>query len=128
MQRLTKALVVALAALASLGAGRAAAETFVPYTWPGTWFGPGDMYSGYYDWCGWYNNNTFSKGQGAWGLIAFIDTSGNWRYGKQGYGVLSRDLTYAERRAFVKKPHCRNNSSAVYQGGCFAIRDDAQCV
>jgi hypothetical protein len=108
--------------------GAAAGETFQPYTQPGEWFSPGEMYASYYDWCGNWTENTFSKGTSAHGLITFIDPSGNWRYSKQGTGVLTRRLTIAERIAVRKKPHCRNNSSATYQGGCFAFIESAQCA
>lgn len=128
-RRLSLALAVALTALAALGVGTGLAkDEFHGYTRPGEWFSPGEMYSGFYDWCGFWKENVFSKGSGAYGLITFIDLSGRWHYGKQGLGVLTRQLSFAERRAFVKKPHCRNSSSATYQGGCFAIIEIAQCA
>jgi hypothetical protein len=128
MKRFATALAVAVLSLAAFGAGTAAAEAFRPYTDPGTWFSPGTMYSGYYDWCGSWTENNFSKGSTASGLITFIDLGGNWHYGKQGTGWLRRTLSSGEQSSFVKKPHCRNNSGNGYQGGCFAFQREASCA
>jgi hypothetical protein len=129
MKRPSMLIALVLVAISGLAVGGAAAgETFRAYTQPGEWFSPGEMYSSYYDWCGNWTENTFSKGTTAHGLITFIDPSGNWRYSKQGTGVLTRRLTTAEKLAVRKKPHCRNNSGAAYQGGCFAFIESTQCA
>lgn len=129
MQRIASVLVAALVGVSGFAVGTAAAaEYFIGYSAPGEWFSPGEMYSSYYDWCGNWTENTFSKGASAYGLITFIDPSGNWRYGKQGTGVLTRRLTLAERLAVRKKPHCRNNSGSGFQGGCLAYIEPGQCA
>jgi len=128
MKRFATTVAALALAVAGFGVGTAAAEIFRPYTAAGEWFSPGEMYGGDYDWCGWWTENNFSKGPSAYGLITFIDVRGNWHFGKQGLGWLRRVLTSTEQRAFVKKPHCRNNSGAGYQGGCFAFIQEAQCV
>lgn len=129
MKRLRVSLAVTVIAISGFAVGAATAgETFVGYSPPGEWFSSGEMYSSFYDWCGNWTENTFSKGASAHGLITFIDPSGNWRYGKQGAGPLTRRLTYAERTAIRKKPHCRNNSGTAYQGGCLAYIESTGCA
>jgi hypothetical protein len=125
-----KRLVVALAvvALGGFGVGSALAAEFRPYSAPGEWFQPGHTESGYYnDFCSNWVNNTFSKSPSAWGLITFIDPSGNWMYGKQGYDILRRNLTWSESWG-TKKPMCRNNAWYGYQGGCFGYMERVQCA
>ena len=128
MQRLATLSVAVLVSVAAFGAGTAAADVFRPYTAPGEWFSPGEMYGSAYDWCGYWKDNTFSKAQSSHGLITYIDTGGNWHFTVQGKGVLSRQLTWSEMRAFTKKLHCRNNSGVGYQGGCFGILQEAYCA
>jgi hypothetical protein len=128
MKWLATALAASVLAFVGFGAGTAAADIFKGYTGPGVWFSPGAMASGDYDWCSPWKNNTFAKDSSAYGLITFIDLNGGWHYGKQGTGTLSRDLSFAEQTSLVKKPHCRNNSSVRYQGGCFAIAREASCA
>ena len=120
---------LALAVVSALGgAGAGWAADWVPYTGPGEWFWSGRGVSAYYDHCGYWVNNTFSKAPSAHGLITFIDLGGNWSYGKQGTGVLRRTLTAAESRPWVKKPFCRNNSAVGYQGGCYGYIEPETCA
>lgn len=129
MKRLATVLAAALVSLTGFAVGTASAgESFYAYTQPGTWFAPGAKAGTYYDWCGYWRENTFSKGSSSYGLITFIDLNGNWNFGKQGLGTLTRRLTVSESRAFVKKLHCRNNSGSGYQGGCFGFIESAQCA
>lgn len=128
MKRRVVTIAVVLLVVAGVGAGTGAAAYFEGYSAAGEWFSPGEMYGSGYDWCRYWVNNTFSKGSSAHGLITFIDVNGNWRYGKQGTGVLSRDLSWAETYGWRKKLHCRNNSSVGYQGGCFGLYEPAQCA
>ena len=121
--------VLAVVAFGGFGISSALAAEFRPYSAPGEWFSPGHAESGYYDETCWnWVNNTFSKSPTAWGLITFIDSSGNWRYGKQGYSVLRRDLTWSEAHIGRKKPYCRNNTWSGYTGGCFGYIESASCV
>jgi hypothetical protein len=125
-----KRLVVALAvvALGGFGVGSALAADWKPYTGPGEWFQPGRSASGFYDYCGLWVNNTFAKSETGWGLITFINPNGNWSYGVQGRGTIRSNLSLAQSRGWVKKPHCKNNSGAWYQGGCFGYIEPQQCA
>lgn len=126
MRRLIAAL--AVAALGAFGVGSALGASWVPYTGAGEWFPPGRSASAFYDHCGLWVNNTFAKSETGWGLITFIKTNGSWSYSVQGRGTIRRDLTLAESRGWVKKPHCKNNSTAWYQGGCFGFIEPTQCA
>jgi hypothetical protein len=127
MARLLSAVVVVAAvALASWGAV-ARADYVYGYAGPGAWFSPGDGYGSAYDspcypWVG----NNFAKADSSWGLVTAINTSGGWSYTKQGYGNLSPSIPTSSY--WVKKLHCKNNSSTRYQGGCFGFRRQVQCV
>jgi len=59
----------------------------------------------------------------------FIDSRGNWNLSKQGLGWIRRELSVAESKLWSKKPHCKNNTAATYQGGCFGFRESiSSCV
>jgi hypothetical protein len=124
MRKLGTAIAVMTLALASFGAGSAAAD-LVPYTGPGEWFAAGQGRSSDYDWCGWWTENNFAKSQSAWGLVTFITPGGGWRYSMQKYGSIFRTLP--EYRWF-KKLHCKNNTGSGYQGGCWGNRQPALCA
>jgi hypothetical protein len=125
-----KRLVVALAAIAlgGLGVGSALGAEFRAYSATGEWFQPGDAESSYFNGPCWvWVNNTFSKSPTAWGLITFIEPSGSWTYGKQGYDILRRNLTWPEAWG-TRKPYCRNNAWYGYHGGCFGYVEPVQCA
>jgi hypothetical protein len=130
MNRFASIVVAALVALGAFGAGGAMAATVYGYSAAGEWFSPGEGYGGAYDHhCGPWISNNFSKSANAWGLITFIDTRGGWNLSMQGVGWLRRELSVAQSRTWSKKPHCKNNSSATYQGGCFGFREsNPSCV
>jgi len=130
MKRLASVLSAVLVAAAAFGVGGGMAATFYGYSAPGEWFSPGEGYGGAYDHsCGPWISNSFSKGSGAWGLITFIDSRGNWNLSKQGLGWIRRELSVAESKLWSKKPHCKNNTAATYQGGCFGFRESISgCV
>jgi len=127
-ERLVLAIAAGIVALTCFGMGSALAADWKPYTKPGEWFPPGRGESSFYDFCGKWVNNTFAKSSTGWGLITFIDLNGNWSYGKQGAGTLSRDLSLSVSRTWIKKPHCKNNSGSGYQGGCFGYTEPQQCA
>jgi hypothetical protein len=126
MKRLIVA--VLIVAVSGFGVGSACAAEWEPYTQGGQWFPPGAAAHSYYDFCGRWVNNTFAKSETGWGLITFIDTNGGWNHSVQGRGTIRRDLTLAQSRGWVKKPFCRNNSSAWYQGGCFGFIEPTNCA
>jgi len=128
MKRRLTMLAVVLAVFAGLGAGSGAAAYLEGYSAPGEWFSPGEKYGSEYDWCRNWVNNTFSKAKSAKGVITFIDLGGNWHYTVHGYGVLSRDLTWAETYGWTKKLHCKNNSAVGYQGGCYGLYEPQACA
>jgi hypothetical protein len=128
LRRLRYTIALGLLAAGALGAGTALPAEFRPYSATGEWFQPGHTESGYYNSVCWnWVNNTFSKSPTAWGLITFIDQSGNWNHGMQGYDILRRNLTLSESWG-TKKPMCRNNAWYGYQGGCFGYMERVQCV
>jgi hypothetical protein len=119
MKRLVTVLVLALVVLAASAVGARAAQYVQGYSAAGEWFSPGEGYGSPYDhFCGPWVENDFSKGTGAWGLITFIDTRGNWNSTTQGYGWLSRPLS---NPSWTKKLHCKNNRESTYQGGCYGF-------
>ncbi|HXG75570.1 MAG TPA: hypothetical protein VNJ53_03280 [Gaiellaceae bacterium] len=122
--------VAAAAACAAAVLGSARAASVYGYSAAGEWFSPGEAYSGPYDHaCGPWVSNHFSKAEGAWGLITFIDPNGNWRRTKQGGGWLRDYLSAGESSGWRKKPHCKNNAWVPYQGGCFGMRESfSNCV
>jgi len=126
MTRLLMVVLCVLVVAAGYGVTRAAADTFYGYTAPGTWFTPGAGYGSVYDnGCSRWKENDFSKGWNALGLITFIDSSGNWHNTMQGYGWIHRAPSPLD---WTKKLHCKNNSGASYQGGCFGYRTSATCA
>lgn len=129
LRRLGFVLTVMVVVGTGLGVGSALASEFRPYSAPGEWFAPNHAESGYYDDVCWnWVNNTFSKSPTAWGVITFIDGSGGWRYGRQGYGVLARNLTWSEAYLVRKKPYCRNTTWSGYTGGCYGYIESASCA
>jgi hypothetical protein len=125
MRRLAIATAVTALALAGFGVG-AGVASIVPYTGAGDWFAPGQGRSSNYDWCHYWTGNNFAKGSSAWGLVTFITPSGGWRYSVQKYGTIFRTLSDYR---WTKKLHCKNNSNAGYQGGCWGDRQDGgTCV
>ena len=116
-----------LVVMLGLGTGTAAAATyFRGYSSPGETFSSGEGYGSAYDGaCTYWVENDFSKPQSAYGLITFINTGGGWRDTKQGYGLLSRAPSSIN---WTKKLHCKNNSGATYQGGCYGFYNTYQCA
>lgn len=124
MKRTVAALVAAAAA--ALSAGASAGDTVYGYAGPGEWFSAGEGHGSVYDSaCSRWVDNNFAKASNAWGLVTFIDTSGRWNYTQQGYGNIFRPLPSIN---WSKKLHCKNNSAAAYQGGCFGYRRGYQCA
>jgi hypothetical protein len=125
MTRLAAALVFMLVAFAGFGVGTAAAY-FEPYAGPGESFSPGEGHGSVYDHaCGRWAENFFNKAPSALGLMTFIDPSGNWSNGAQGYGGLYRKLT---NPIWSKKLHCKNTSGSTYAAGCYGNRVSYQCA
>jgi hypothetical protein len=103
------------------------ADTVYGYAGPGAWFSPGDGYGSSYDTlCYPWIDNNFAKSSSSWGLVTFIDQSGGWSYSKQAYGNIFRELPASAWG--YKKLHCKNTSSARYQGGCFGFRRYSTCA
>jgi hypothetical protein len=126
MKRLAAVLLTTLVALAGLGAGTAAADTFYAYTAPGETFSPGEGHGSVYDnFCSRWTENDFSKAGSAYGMITFIDPNGNWSNTLRGTGWLERILPSPN---FAKKLYCKNVSGTTYQGGCFGFRNKYPCV
>jgi hypothetical protein len=126
MTRLLVALALVAAVLMTAFGGVARADSVYGYAGPGAWFAAGDGRGSSYDSpCYPWINNNFAKSNTSWGLVTFIDTSGGWNYSKQAYGNIFRDLPNV---AWIKKLHCKNNSSVRYQGGCFGFRREYSCV
>jgi len=121
------AIVASVCAVALGGmAGAGLADSVHGYAGPGEWFDPGEGHGSSYDSiCGRWVDNNFAKGQGAWGLITFINPSGGWSYTQQGPGNLFGSLP---NHRWTKKLHCKNNRSSTYQGGCFGFIRNYPCA
>ena len=125
MKRLATVLLLAVVVFGALGVA-ARADSVYGYAGPGEWFSPGEGHGSVYDQaCSRWIDNNFAKPASAWGLVTFIDTSGNWSYTQQGYGNIFRPLP---SHIWTKKLHCKNNTGATYQGGCFGFRRQYSCA
>ncbi len=125
MRMFATTLLLAVVVFAAMG-GAARADYVYGYAGPGEWFSPGEGHGSAYDnLCGKWVDNNFAKPSNAWGLVTFINTSGGWSYTQQAYGYIFRSLP---NHHWTKKLHCKNNTGATYQGGCFGFRRAYSCA